>query len=252
MQQNNIDENKVTSKSSNNRRFTTLLFTIIGIIILSGIIVYTNYWQNNLEIKEIKIVGNKYIPKIEIQNRVYRYILANKLSSINFNFIEELILQNKYISKVNFVTTYPGVIVISLDVKNILATGKSENNDQFYITADGEVIPRQNYTLGFTLPKVDLTKISKINFEQEIKEIAIFLKNYYIDQSEKIKANAIWKSSEGICFSILNGIIVKVGSLNDLNFKFHKFQVYLNALRKANESYPNYIDLRWSNQVVVN
>ncbi len=252
MQQNNIDENIITSKSSNNRRFTTLLFTIIGIIILSGIIVYTNYWQNNLEIKEIKIVGNKYIPKTEIQNRVYRYILANKLSSINFKFIEELILQNEFIRKVNFITTYPGEIVISLDVKNILAIGKSENNDQFYITEDGEVVPRQNYSLGFALPKVDLTKISKINFEHEIKEIAIFLKTYYIDKSEKIKATAIWKSSEGICFSVLNGIIVKVGSLNDLNFKFHKFQVYMNALMKANELYPNYIDLRWSNQVVVN
>lgn len=252
MQQNNIEENIQTSKSSNNRRFATLIYTFAGIIILSGIIGYTNYWQKNLEIKEIKIVGNKYIPKVEIQNLVYRYILANKLSSVNFNFVKEKILQNQFIRNVHFITTYPGEIVISLDVKNILAIGKSENKDDYLITEDGEVIAKKNYSFGFSLPRVDFSKFSKVNYSQEIKDIAAFLKTYYVDKSEKIKANSIWKSSEGICFSVLNGIIVKIGNLNDLHFKFHKFEEYMKTLLNANESYPNYIDLRWSNQVVVN
>lgn len=252
MQQNIIEENIKTSKSSNNRRFATFIYTTISIIILSGIIAYTNYWKNNLEIKEIKIVGNKYISKLEIQNQIYRFILANKLSSINFNYIKELIFQNQFIRKVDFITTYPGEIVISLDVKNILAIGKFDNNDEYYITEEGEVIPKQNYKLGFSLPSVDLSKIGKDNYNKDVEDIAHFLKVYYIDKSEKIKANSIWKNSEGICFSILNGVIVKIGSLSDLHFKFHKFEVYLNTLLAAKDVYPNYIDIRWSNQIVVN
>lgn len=251
MQQNKIEENIKASKSSNNGRFATFVYSIIGIIILSGIIAYTNYWQNQLKIKEIKIVGNKYISKFEIQNLVYQFILANKLSSINFNFIKETILQNDYIKDVNFITTYPGEVVISLEVKNILAVGKAESNDEYFITEEGEVLPKKNYNLGFSLPKIDLTKISKNNYDEEIKEIADFLKRYYLDQSEKIKANSIWKNTEGICFSVLNGIVVKIGNLQDLNFKFHKFEVYMNSLVNDKESKPNYIDLRWSNQVVV-
>lgn len=252
MQQNRIEENIQTSKKRNNGSFTNYLYFFIGIITLSGLIAYTNYWQNQLEIKEIKIVGNKYISKFEIQNLVYRYILANKLSSINFNFLRELILQNEFIRNVNFITTYPGEVVISLDVKNILASGKLSNDEDYLITEDGELIPNKNYNLGFSPPKVDLSRISSDELNKEIKEIAKFLKSYYINQSHKIKANSIWKNSEGICFSVLNGITVKVGDLNDLQFKFQKFEVFMNAIMNKKVEQPNSIDLRWSNQVVVN
>jgi len=251
MQQNKREENIKSSKVSNNRKFATFLYLFIAIIFLPGIIAYTNYWQNQLEIKEIKIVGNKYIPQSEIQNLIYRFILANKLSSINFNFIKETILQNPYVRKVNFITTYPGIIVISLDVKNILAIGKNSKNQELFITEEGETLPKRNYRLGFSLPKVDLSKLSDENYKEDIENIAVFLKNYYIGQSKKIQANSIWKDSEGICFSILNGIIVKIGNLQDLQFKFHKFDVFMSQQKKTNTSLPNYIDLRWSNQVVV-
>lgn len=251
MQQNKIEENIKATKSSNNGRFANLIYSIIGIILLSGIIVYTNYWHYQIKIKDIKIVGNKYISKFEIQNLVYRYILANKLSSINFNFIKETILQNEYIRDVNFITTYPGEVLISLDVKNILAVGITENNYEYFITEEGEVIPKKNYNLGFSLPNVDLAKITKNNYSKEIKEIADFLKKYYLVQNKTIKANSIWKNTDGICFSVLNGIIVKIGDFQDLNFKLHKFEVFMHTLNNTKDSKPNYIDLRWSNQVVI-
>lgn len=251
MQQNKKEENIKSSKISNNGRFTTFIYFFIGLTTLSAIIAYTNYWQNQLEIKEIKIVGNKYIPKSEVQNRVYRFILANKLSSINFNFIKEIILQNLYIKDVNFITTYPGMFVISLDVKNILAKGEAQNNQEMLITEEGEILPNRNYHIGFSLPKVDLSKISKASFNQDIQNIATFLKNYYLTNSEKIKANSIWNDSEGICFSVLEGIIVKIGNLQDLQFKFHKFDVFMSKQTNLKGSLPKYIDLRWSNQVVV-
>lgn len=251
MQQNKKEENTKSSKVSNNGRFATFIYASIALILLLGIIIYPNLWLHQVEIKEIKIVGNKYIPKSEIQNLVYRFILANKLSTINFNFLKEIILQNPYVRKVNFVTTYPGTLIISLDVKNILAIGKNNDNQELFITEEGETLPKRNYRIGYFLPKVDLYKISSANYNQDIQDIAVFLKNYSLAQSKKIQANSIWKNSEGICFSVLNGIIVKIGNLQELEFKFYKFEVFMNKLNKINSPLPNFIDLRWSNQVVV-
>jgi len=234
-----------------------LLF-VVPILLVIGMIIYSNYWQSNQPITEIKITGNKYLSKTKIQNKIYQYVLTNNSNSLNYEFIRNLILQNPFINKCDFNTNYPNKIIISLDVKNILAKGKDENGIEYYLTESGEMIKKGDVRVGFNLPTIDFAKIPKnISNDNNQKnnnyiELAKFLKKYYLLEKLEVKAKHIWWDKEGVCFTILDNIVVRVGNLTSIEEKFLKFEIFFNTILKELEIKPNFIDLRWSNQVVTN
>ncbi len=234
-----------------------LLF-VVPILLVIGMIIYSNYWQSNQPITEIKITGNKYLSKTKIQNKIYQYVLTNNSNSLNYEFIRNLILQNPFINKCDFNTNYPNKIIISLDVKNILAKGKDENGIEYYLTESGEMIKKGDVRVGFNLPTIDFAKIPKnISNDNNQKnnnyiELAKFLKKYYLLEKLEVKARHIWWDKEGVCFTILDNIVVRVGNLTSIEEKFLKFEIFFNTILKELEIKPSFIDLRWSNQVVTN
>lgn len=226
-----------------------LLFFVPSLLIV-GMIIYSNFWQANQPINEIVITGNKYLSKTKIQNQIYQHILTNNPNSLNYDYIKNIILQNQFISKCDFYTNYPNKIIISLKVKNILAEGSDEKGIEYYLTEDGEMIKRGDIRVGFNLPIIDFAKIPKSNKKNNYVELANFLKKYYLLERLQVKAKHIWWDNEGVCFTILDNIIVRVGNLSSIEEKFLKFEIYFNTILKELENKPSFIDLRWANQVV--
>lgn len=250
MQQNNKEDRAKSSKISYNRIFTTRILPIVGLLLVLLTISYSNYWQKTVQITEIKIQGNKYIPAAEIQNNIYKFILAREIKDINFEFIEQLILANKFIKSVNFVSQIPGQLIINLEVKNILCKAIKSPNEEFYFTEDGELLPITNYKLGFNLPTIDLDRSNSININ-DLQTLASFMKHYYVNNHNDFNARYVWINSNGINLKIANNIVVKIGLLDEIDNKLHKLSVFLKEMAKSQIDIYQYIDLRWSNQIVV-
>lgn len=222
--------------------FISVLFLIYG----------SRYWTQSLDIQEISVTGNKYYSKKKIIDKVYTQILSHTLSDINFGYIKDKILEDPFVEDVDFITTYPRKVIISVKPKNLLAHGRTSEGNSFYLTEKGEMIKRGDVRLAYSLPEVDFDKIGKNKSKRNLVEISDFLKNYYHSAEKEIKAERIWKDKNGICFLTKGKIVVRIGNLTNIDDKFIKFKVYIkNYLAKA-EIIPDYIDLRWENQVVTN
>jgi cell division septal protein FtsQ len=228
-----------------------IIFGVIFVVVAVLIFASTS-WTQSLEIKEISIIGNKYFPKQKIVDKVYSQVLSHKLSSVNFEYVKSLILSYKFIQDVEFITTYPEKLIISVKPKHLLAIGKMGNGKNYYLTDEGEMLEQADIKLGYSLPVVDYGRIGNLKSKENLKEIALFLKNYYYEVENSAKALSIWRDKFGICFSIENAIVVRVGNLEGIADKFHKFEIYLKEELAKTNFIPDYIDLRWSNQVVTN
>jgi len=243
-------DNTSISSTGLNKAQKYLLSIILAVILL--LLFTSSYWLKHREIKEISILENKYIPIKSIQDKIYPYILKQKLSQINEEYIKSLILSNPYIKKVDFITTFPEKFVVVIKTKNIVGKGTDKDGINYYLTDEGELIPQNGFTVNTNLPTVDIQQLNSHNNQNELSLIAKFLEYYQNFSKKGIKADKIWISDKGICFQILGKISVRVGNLNDIEEKFLKFENYLNDYLSKSNQQPDYIDLRWSNQVVTN
>jgi cell division septal protein FtsQ len=229
-----------------------IIFFASIIFVVAILIFASSYWSETIEIKEISVVGNKYYPKKIIVDKVYSHVLSHKLSDVNFNYIRGLILKDPFIKGVEFITTYPEKVIISITPKYLLAIGSTFDGQSYYLTDEGEMIKKGVIRLGYTLPVVDFERIGKNRSKKNLIEISDFLKNYYKTAEQNIKAQKIWKDKNGICFSIRNDIVVRIGNLANIEEKFCKFETYFKEQIEKSDIIPGYIDLRWANQVVTN
>jgi hypothetical protein len=163
-----------------------------------------------------------------------------------------LILQEKFIKDVDFITTYPEKVIISIQPKLLLAKGTTLNGRTYYLTEEGEMIEKGKVRLAYSLPELDYERIGSNKSKKNLKDIAFFLKNYFHSVEKKSKAVKIWRDKYGICYSLSNNTIVRIGNLDNIESKFEKFESFLNQVLINKELLPNYIDLRWENQVVTN
>lgn len=229
-----------------------IIFIAILFLIVSALIYSSSFWSQSLNIKEVSVIGNKYYPKKNIVDKVYSQVLSHKLKDVNFGYIRKIILSDPFIKSVDFITTYPEKLIISLTPKYLLAIGTINGGKEYYLTDDGEMIEKGQIKLAYPLPVVDFDKISVKKSKANLVEISDFLKNYYQLANKNGKAEKIWKDKFGICFQTQKNITVRVGNLDNIEEKFLKFETYINAFLNKTDFLPNYIDLRWSNQVVTN
>lgn len=248
----NKNENLDTSKlnAGLNKAQKYLLSIILAAIVL--LLLSSSFWFRHLEIKEISIIENKYIPIKSIQDKIYPFILKHKLSQISEDYIKSLILMNPFVKKVEFITTFPEKFVIVLTTKNIVATGTNKDGVNYFLTDEGELIPQNGMIINKNLPAVDIQLLNNNKNHVELTQLSEFLKFYQNFSKKSISAEKIWMNQKGICFQILGKITVEVGNLNDIEEKFLKFENYLNKILDKTNQQPDYIDLRWSNQVVTN
>ncbi|OGU59252.1 MAG: hypothetical protein A2X64_01800 [Ignavibacteria bacterium GWF2_33_9] len=242
------DEIEGTPKVRAGLGLVKFLFFLIILIVSIILIIFSGKWSQTLNIKEISIKGNKYYPKERIINKIYKDVLLNKISSINFDNIKKEILEDDYLQSVDFITTYPEKLIISITPKTLLATAKDMYGKEFYLTNKGEIIAK-NINLNYSLPKVDLSRISNYKSKEKMLLLSEFLEKYYNKSENEVKMQQLWQDSHGICFFIQDNIVVRVGDLSEVEEKFRKLNLFI---ENNKDLVLNYIDLRWSGQVVTN
>ncbi len=244
-------ENNVSEPATGLNKAHKVVLSIFLVFII-GLIYISNIWTQKREIKEIIIVNNQYIPIKTIQDKVYTYILKHRLNDVNQEYVKTLILENQFISRVDFITTYPEKFIISLKPKKIVAQSKDNNNQILYLTEDGELIPQGNQQITKFLPYIDLQKFNAKPQKEDLADIASFAMQISSLFKNNIKIDEIWKDKNGINFQILEKITVRIGNLDNIEKKFLKFEYFINDYLSKTNNLPEYIDLRWSNQIVTN
>ena len=203
-------------KKNKKRINTSKVVIIFSLILIVVIVLYTSlnsgiFNSDNIEIEGNKYVESEYIIKaLEVNNNknIFRY---------NIKDMEEILLNNKYIDKVEIKRLLPNILKVSIIEKEIVANLYNEEI-YCYIDKEGNFIDEidennkdnEVITVHIDYNKTDSQEIKFKNEENKkrllylleyIKEEGIYKK---IDNIEMTKPNSINKSTKEYINILLN------------------------------------------------
>ena len=199
-------------KKNKKRINTSKVVIIFSLILIVVIVLYTSlnsgiFNSDNIEIEGNKYVESEYIIKaLEVNNNknIFRY---------NIKDMEEILLNNKYIDKVEIKRLLPNTLKVSIIEKEIVA---NLYNEEIYCYIDKEVnfideIDENNKDNEVITVHIDYNKTDsqEIKFKnEENKKRLLYLLEY-------IKEEGIYKKIDNIDMTKPNSI--NMGTKEDIN-----------------------------------
>ena len=199
-------------KKNKKRINTSKVVIIFSLILIVVIVLYTSlnsgiFNSDNIEIEGNKYVESEYIIKaLEVNNNknIFRY---------NIKDMEEILLNNKYIDKVEIKRLLPNTLKVSIIEKEIVANLYNEEI-YCYIDKEGNFIDEidennkdnEVITVHIDYNKTDLQEIKFKN--EENKKRLLYLLEY-------IKEEGIYKKIDNIDMTKPNSI--NMGTKEDIN-----------------------------------
>lgn len=199
-------------KKNKKRINTSKVVIIFSLILIVVIVLYTSlnsgiFNSDNIEIEGNKYVESEYIIKaLEVNNNknIFRY---------NIKDMEEILLNNKYIDKVEIKRLLPNTLKVSIIEKEIVANLYNEEI-YFYIDKEGNFIDEidennkdnEVITVHIDYNKTDSQEIKFKN--EENKKRLLYLLEY-------IKEEGIYKKIDNIDMTKPNSI--NMGTKEDIN-----------------------------------
>lgn len=252
-QNNSLDQ---ISKSNPSKRKQVLWLCAILTAIVILIVIFANKWSSDKIIKQISIIGTSYIPQQELYSQVRDTVLYKPRSKVGLNEIKRRIDQDPFV-KESYVT-HDGSEVIKIEIKERqpLAVVVDEKGDASFVDETASIMPYFHIEKFADLPIIrnvsDAGKIDTLALKQAISIIEVLK---YID------FKAIYDNTSEIVYNRSNhqfemitadlGLRVIIGYLDNLFGKFKKLAAFRQAQLALNRNNASYLDLRWSNQVVV-
>ena len=199
-------------KKNKKRINTSKVVIIFSLILIVVIVLYTSlnsgiFNSDNIEIEGNKYVESEYIIKaLEVNNNknIFRY---------NIKDMEEILLNNKYIDKVEIKRLLPNTLKVSIIEKEIVA---NLYNEEIYCYIDKEgnfidEIDENNKDREVITVRIDYNK----NDSQEIKFKNEENKKRLLYLLEYIKEEGIYKKIDNIDMTKPNSI--NMGTKEDIN-----------------------------------
>lgn len=199
-------------KKNKKRINTSKVVIIFSLILIVVIVLYTSlnsgiFNSDNIEIEGNKYVESEYIIKaLEVNNNknIFRY---------NIKYMEEILLNNKYIDKVEIKRLLPNTLKVSIIEKEIVANLYNEEI-YCYIDKEGNFIDEidennkdnEVITVHIDYNKTDSQEIKFKN--EENKKRLLYLLEY-------IKEEGIYKKIDNIDMTKPNSI--NMGTKEDIN-----------------------------------
>lgn len=255
-----------------NSKFKILSFILVAGIVVISSVVFANKWRSDNKYEKITILGNNTITRDEILAIARLKDSIGSTDDVNLKIIQDRISKHPEIKKVFVSKEPPAELKIEIVEKRpaaILNTGKEIK----LVDNELEVFPYKNSDKLTDLPVISGVKMNTQKTNEEVYEtdqlrIALFM---LINASNKSKM--LYNNISEINFSAPDCITV-YSNENSIPFLFpysadrkisdkfyqteilNKLNVFDAMLRqKGNElqkSRIQYIDLRFSNQAVVN
>jgi len=196
-------------KKNKKRINTSKVVIIFSLILIVVIVLYTSlnsgiFNSDNIEIEGNKYVESEYIIKaLEVNNNknIFRY---------NIKDMEEILLNNKYIDKVEIKRLLPNTLKVSIIEKEIVANLYNEEI-YCYIDKEGNFIDENNKDNEVITVHIDYNKTDsqEIKFKnEENKKRLLYLLEY-------IKEEGIYKKIDNIDMTKPNSI--NMSTKEDIN-----------------------------------
>lgn len=222
-------------------------FTLIGIIILSGIYFFNQVSLSpNFPIKSVKVYGANHIEHAEVQNLLVP--LVNKgFFNVNVEYIRERLLALPWVADIFVKREWPDKIEIKIVEKNPIANW----NDESLLSANGEVFTPDAKTYPKHVPKFNGPtghQIVMIKYFVDINRmlLPLHVKISYLELTPYFT----WK------LTLDNGISLQLGHKDILTRLDQFVKVYpkivgnrASDVESIDLRYPNGMAVRWKQPI---
>ncbi len=246
---------RTSDKTTGNRWGMFLLFPLL--IFIVALCILGRKWESGLTVTRVVLEGVHILPETQI--RALANIPMNSfLDTVDIYRIRNRLLQQPFIKSVQVNRQYPDAVNIQIVEREPIAT---VNAGQFrYIDEDKVLLPYSETALKFDLPiisgidGIDGVKLGIPIFNEEISEAIELLQTALELDSSLFRFISEVNMNGGQDIIITStdwGIPIIVGR-GEIERKLLMFQTFWsNFVKSENAELLRYIDLRFSDQVIV-
>jgi len=239
---------------------------VAAIIIVGGIIAFTERKQSNISVKDISIKienlqENHFLDEgdiIDLMQLNKENLAGTSMDAINLKSIEKKIKRQPFIKNANLYSDLKGNLVVRAELRRPIARIVRNDGPDGYIAEDGTIMPvSEKFTSRVILVSGsyvrEMLEQSNMNAKEESRQI--------LDLINKIRAEEFWNAqiaqldidnkTRVTLYPQVGDERIEFGKPNDLEIKFRKLMIfYKEILPRTGWNKYNRVNLEYEGQIV--
>ncbi len=241
-----------------NKRYSLYSQLLTIIIVVGGVFALAVMWKSKQRLQDVQVVGTNALSEQEILD-ISGLDTTNHpfLKDIELAVIRENIRKHPFIRSVEVAHGDNAVIAITVKERTPIAAIKSSSGDLQYLDSEGKILPYRLFSIISDVPIVHGVKtVGKVD-SAGLNGLVELIKQLQFTENGKLyqQISEIFYEESLSSFSLSSadaGFTVIVGKAENMNRKFSNLYTFLTReLPKQLKNTIDYIDLRWSDQLVV-
>ena len=239
---------------------------IAAIIIVGGIIAFTERRQSGISIKDISIKidnlqENHFLDEgdiVDLMQLSKENLAGTSIDAINLKSIEKKIKRQPFIKNANLYSDLKGNLVVRAELRRPIARIVRNDGPDGYIAEDGTIMPvsekftsRVILVSGSYVPK--MLEQNNMNAKEESKQILDLINTIRADEfwNAQIAQLDIDNKTRITLYPQVGDERIEFGRPNDLEIKFRKLMIfYKEILPRTGWNKYNRVNLEYEGQIV--
>lgn len=239
---------------------------IAAVLIVGGIIAFTERKQSDISIKDISIKidnlqENHFLDEGDILDLMQlrkENLAGTSIDAINLKGIEKKIRKQPFIKNANLYSDLKGNLVVRVELRRPIARIVRNDGPDGYIAEDGTIMPvsekftsRVILVSGGFVPK--MLEQSNMNSKEDSRQILELINNIRADQfwSAQIAQLDIDSKVRVTLYPQVGDERIEFGKPDDLEVKFRKLMIfYKEILPRSGWNKYNRVNLEYEGQIV--
>jgi cell division septal protein FtsQ len=220
-----------------------------------AVVLFAVKWAKEQKIQSLSVSGNSALHKSDVVGELVDTVVNFPNGKIKLSNLQKLLKQNPMIQETYITHKNLNELKVEIKERRPEALLTLENGELAYIDAELNIIPYQLYN---DMPDVPLIRgvfnDGKIDSSGILGALTILNSltsdslHYLQTMISEIDYNLANKDFNLI--SSDDGVLIKLGSIKDLNYKINKLDSYWRKNLVCSNKKLKYIDLRWSNHII--
>ncbi|MFN8362015.1 MAG: cell division protein FtsQ/DivIB [Candidatus Kapaibacterium sp.] len=241
-----------------NKRYSLYSQLLTILIIIGGVFALAVMWKSKQRLQEVRITGTTALSKQEILDISGLDTSDHPfLKDIELAEIRQNIRKHPFIRSVTVAHGDNGLITIAVDERFPIAAVKSSAGDLQYIDREGKILPYRLFSIVSDVPIVHgIETVGKIDSSALDGLVRLLNELQQAEHGEVYQqiSEIVYDAHHG-SFTLRSadaGFLVPVGKAERAKEKFSNLYSFLTKeLPKLPKNSIEYIDLRWTDQLVV-
>ena len=239
---------------------------IAAIIIVGGIIAFTERRQSGISIKDISIKidnlqENHFLDEgdiVDLMQLSKENLAGTSIDAINLKSIEKKIKRQPFIKNANLYSDLKGNLVVRAELRRPIARIVRNDGPDGYIAEDGTIMPvsekftsRVILVSGSYVPK--MLEQNNMNAKEESRQILDLINTIRADEfwNAQIAQLDIDNKTRITLYPQVGDERIEFGRPNDLEIKFRKLMIfYKEILPRTGWNKYNRVNLEYEGQIV--